>query len=146
MPRSDPGNVCAPKQSVGTSESAASAVCNVVDPSRRWGASDALEQPEMEGNCKRHTKLPHSSKLFCDLLYRFDRVSAFYRHAPGDASSFAAAAREIAYPEERRTSLISVLRAQNGDHPLLEKLAEPGTVAVVTGQQVGLVSGPSYTI
>lgn len=100
----------------------------------------------MEGNCKRHTELPHSSKLFCDLLYRFERVREFYRSSPTDATSFGAAAGEVAYPDERRRALISVLRRQNGDHPLLEQLAQPGTVAVLTGQQVGLFSGPSYTI
>ena len=42
--------------------------------------------------------------------------------------------------------MVEALRVQNGDSPSLQKLAQPGTVAVVTGQQVGLFSGPAYTI
>jgi bacillithiol biosynthesis cysteine-adding enzyme BshC len=42
--------------------------------------------------------------------------------------------------------MIAALRAQNGDHPSLEVLSKPGAVTVVTGQQVGLFTGPAYTI
>ncbi len=100
----------------------------------------------MDASCKRHTELPHSSKLFCDLLYRFDRVRQFYAHPPVDPDSFRVEAAAMSFPAERRTSIISVLRDQNGDHPALDVLAQPDGVAVVTGQQVGLFSGPSYTI
>jgi bacillithiol biosynthesis cysteine-adding enzyme BshC len=41
---------------------------------------------------------------------------------------------------------VSLLREQNGDSPSLDLLAQQNTVAVVTGQQVGLFSGPAYTI
>ena len=50
------------------------------------------------------------------------------------------------YPEDRRAALVSALREQNPGNPALEVLARPGTVAYVTGQQVGLFSGPAYTI
>jgi bacillithiol biosynthesis cysteine-adding enzyme BshC len=50
------------------------------------------------------------------------------------------------YPDDRRAALVEALRAQNAGNPSLELLAKPGTVAVVTGQQVGLFSGPAYSI
>ncbi|MEO7142836.1 MAG: bacillithiol biosynthesis cysteine-adding enzyme BshC [Bryobacteraceae bacterium] len=97
----------------------------------------------MDSACLRHTEIPHTSRLFADFLYHFDRVAPFYSHPQGD---FERAAAEIDYPGERRAALVRVLREQNGDSPSLELLAKPGTVAVVTGQQVGLFSGPAYTI
>jgi bacillithiol biosynthesis cysteine-adding enzyme BshC len=50
------------------------------------------------------------------------------------------------YPDDRRRMLVEALREQNGDSAQLDLLARSGTMAVVTGQQVGLFSGPSYTI
>src|SRR5881394_3447728 len=90
----------------------------------------------METACLRHTELPNASRLFIDFLYSHHRVSHFYE-VKGDASP---------YPDDRRAALVSALREQNPGNPALEVLAEPGTVAYVTGQQVGLFSGPAYTI
>src|SRR6476660_5249336 len=89
----------------------------------------------MEPACLRHTELPHTSKLFSDFLYQYHRVERFYT-APLSSG----------YPEDRRPKMIEALRAQNGDHPSLDVLSQPRAVAVVTGQQVGLFSGPAYTI
>ena len=100
----------------------------------------------MEPACLRHTEIPHTSRLFSDFQYHFDRVSRFYRYPPGDPTAFASAAREISYPDDRRAALVAALRTRNGDSPALERLAQRGTVTVVTGQQVGLFSGPAYTI
>lgn len=93
--------------------------------------------------CLRHDQLPHSSRLFTDYLYHFDRVARFY---PRPSGAFLEAARQIEYPAARRAAMIEALRAQNGEHPALEVLARPNAVAVVTGQQVGLFSGPCYTV
>lgn len=100
----------------------------------------------MTTTCIRHTELPNTSRLFADLVYHFDRVSSFYAHAPYDPESFAAAARQIQYPAARRSAMVSALAAQNPGNPSLDILAREGTVAVVTGQQVGLFSGPCYSI
>jgi len=100
----------------------------------------------METVCIRHTDLPGTSRLFADFSYHFDKVARFYRHDPHNRESLKAAAKEIQYPDDRRAALVRALRAQNGDSESMTRLAQPGTVAVVTGQQVGLFGGPAYTI
>ena len=100
----------------------------------------------MHCTCVRHTELPHTSSLFADVLYHPDRTAAFYAHPFRELSSFQDAARQIDLSDARRAELIEALRQQNPQSPSLERLAQPGTVAVVTGQQVGLFSGPAYTM
>ncbi|HEY1758032.1 MAG TPA: bacillithiol biosynthesis cysteine-adding enzyme BshC [Bryobacteraceae bacterium] len=109
-----------------------------------------MESSFIEAACLRHTELPGTSRLFADFSYDFDRVARFYRHNPHDPNSLAQvaqeAARETNYPESRRAALVSALKGQNGESDSLTRLAQPGTVAIVTGQQVGLFGGPLYTI
>jgi bacillithiol biosynthesis cysteine-adding enzyme BshC len=100
----------------------------------------------MEAACLRQTELPHASRLFADFTYHFDRVSNFYRYPPRDLDAIRRAAAAVHYPEERRTAMVEALRRQNGDSPALARFAQPDTVAIVTGQQVGLFSGPAYTM
>lgn len=100
----------------------------------------------MECTCIRHTDLPHTSRLFADLVYHPDRVRRFYPLLPHDPDVYRTAAAQIQLSAERRATLVSVLLQQNGPSPSLDLLAQPGTVAVVTGQQVGLFSGPAYTV
>jgi bacillithiol biosynthesis cysteine-adding enzyme BshC len=96
----------------------------------------------MDCSCIRQTELPGITRLFADLIYHPDRVAGFYSSPP----TLAEAAAQVEFPDERRAALVAALCALNGHSPELALLAKPGTVAVVTGQQVGLFSGPAYTI
>jgi bacillithiol biosynthesis cysteine-adding enzyme BshC len=96
--------------------------------------------------CVRQTDLPHTTPLAADVFYHPDRTAAYYRHPLRDLDSFHAAAAEIQFSDERRAALVSALRRQNAAKPALDRLSQPGAVAVMTGQQVGLFSGPAYTI
>ncbi len=99
----------------------------------------------MESSCVRQTELPHTSKLFADLIYDFDKVADLYPWRPNSLEAIAEASR-FDFPATRRAAIVSALTPLNIGNPSLEILAKPGTVAIVTGQQVGLFSGPAYTV
>jgi bacillithiol biosynthesis cysteine-adding enzyme BshC len=96
--------------------------------------------------CVRQTDLPNTSSLFADVLYQPGRAARFYEHPTRDLGAFRAAAGQIRFPEERRAALIDALRQSNPASPALDRLSQPGAVVVATGQQVGLFSGPAYTL
>src|SRR6266446_369802 len=96
-------------------------------------------------------QLPHQPKLFLEYLDHFEKVKSFYAHPPA-MGAVTRVTRKLDYPEDRRGEVTSVLREQNlalgaGAETLsnLDRL-EKGAVAVVSGQQVGLFSGPAYAI
>ena len=90
----------------------------------------------MDCSCIRQTELPGTTSLFADLVYHPERTAPFFL-PPNNHFDF---------PEDRRAALVSALREQNPDSPQILKLAQSCTMAVVTGQQVGLYSGPAYTL
>src|SRR5712671_6837149 len=96
-------------------------------------------------------QLPHQPKLFLEYLDHFEKVKSFYFHPPA-MPAVTRSARKLDYPGERRAEVASILRKQNidlgaGAETLsnLDRLEE-GAVAVVSGQQVGLFSGPAYSV
>ena len=101
--------------------------------------------------CIRHTELPHTSRLFADLVCHFDCVQGFYHHAPFSENSFFAAAESVKIDSSHRARLVEVLRAENSQsgeaaRAHLERLERPETLVVAAGQQVGLYTGPIFTI
>ena len=107
----------------------------------------------MDAHSIPYTQIPHNSRLFTDYLYDYGRVSEFFPCHPFEAGSFQSAARLIEYGSELRQQVVAVLKEQNQGFfssektfESLKKLERPGCYAVVTGQQMGLFSGPVFAL
>lgn len=105
----------------------------------------------MESHCLPFREIPHTSGLFSTVLESFQRVASYYAHPP-TVQGILDAAREARLDPETRRGVVEVLREQNARFGAgedtkanLDRLAA-GAVAIVTGQQVGLFSGPLYTV
>lgn len=98
-------------------------------------------------------ELPGMTPLFVDYLYRFQRVRHLYADVEPRLEAlmaFSSTVTRLAFP---RDLLVDVLLEQNrrfgaGSETMtaIEELGHPWSVAVVTGQQPGLFTGPIYTI
>lgn len=95
-----------------------------------------------------------SAKLFLDYLYDFSRTETFYPYDFKNSETWKALLSKVSSkdPAHRKT-LAATLLAQNNRFGNSEKslqnirlLENENSVAVVTGQQMGLFGGPLYTI
>src|ERR1700691_1799603 len=105
----------------------------------------------MESHCLPFSEIPHTTKLFSTFVEDFARVARYYQQPPTMAG-VVAAARKVELPGRVRSGGGGGLREQNrvfgaGDDTFrnLDRLAS-GAAAIVTGQQVGLFTGPSYSL
>jgi bacillithiol synthase len=105
----------------------------------------------MECHCIRAVDVPRTSALNAAYLEDFSAVAPFFEYPP-TFPSVVRSAGEVQLDPLVRKQVVEVLRVQNRRFGAgaeveanLDRLAG-GAVAIVTGQQVGLFSGPSYTI
>lgn len=96
-------------------------------------------------------QLPHQSKLFLQYIEKFSSVKQFYGQAP-TIEGAKRAAEALHYPVERRAEVAKILTEQNAalgageaTRKNLERFAK-GAAVVISGQQVGLFSGPAFSI
>ncbi len=100
----------------------------------------------MQPSCVRQDQIPGTSSLFADYLYQFDKVNPFFPYSSWQTDGVVSVASSLHFPADRRAKIVAALAAQNDNAAALDKLAQPNTVAAVTGQQVGFLLGPAYTI
>jgi bacillithiol biosynthesis cysteine-adding enzyme BshC len=109
-----------------------------------------MERP-MECHCIAPADLPHATLLYTTYLSDFSRVSEFYVHPP-DRNGISRATHEIRFEDALRRGVVDVLRKQNaafgGDSETKRNLdrLQNGAAAIVTGQQVGLLGGPAFSV
>lgn len=100
-------------------------------------------------------RLNYSNSLANDYLQDFSRVQEFFTYNPFKPESFIARSAHLdnTYSGERRSLVTQVMREYNsglgaGPETLasVEVFSRPDALAVVTGQQAGILGGPLYSV
>ncbi len=100
-----------------------------------------------------YADLPDQHQLFTDYLYNFDKVKGYYKYNFRDKEEYIKLFKKRAEMQgEIRGTMYSILQNQYKNRQIseitgknLSLLQEKTTLAVVTGQQLGILGGPLYT-
>jgi bacillithiol biosynthesis cysteine-adding enzyme BshC len=106
----------------------------------------------VKSECLPFSQIPHTTRLFADFLSDCSKIQQFYPRSAYFNQWFKDESSNLAYAAGRRELVSAILDRQNqswnASAKTLENIARlrAGASAVVTGQQVGLFGGPSFTI
>ena len=110
---------------------------------------------ETEVDCLDYRQIPDQNPLFLHYLYQSDRSGSFYSPVHVSLEHLKVRAESILkrpprYPREKLLSLLKSFHEKVGASESvlenLDKLSLPNAVAVLTGQQVGLLGGSSLAV
>jgi bacillithiol synthase len=98
-------------------------------------------------------RFPWIRRLASDYVYDFERLAPFFQGDPALASARERAVGRAQGWTRDRDGIVAVLRAQQERRrapaeaiAAADRLRNPHTVAIVTGQQAGLFGGPLFTL
>ena len=98
-------------------------------------------------------RFPWIRRLAADYAYDFPSVSTFFTGDPADPAAWGQAIARTHAHHRRGVDIAAVIagqqRRRNAPPAAIaaaQRLADPQTVAVVTGQQAGLFGGPTFTL
>jgi bacillithiol synthase len=106
----------------------------------------------VKAHCLPFTEIPHTTRLFADFLAYAPAVRQFYPRPPHFREWVKEESSKLNYDPERRARVSEILARQNREWGASEKTLKnierlrSGAAAVVTGQQVGLFGGPSFSL
>lgn len=98
--------------------------------------------------------IPNSSQLFNDFINEFPKVERFYKVDFRNEKAYEKVFEKISSRENpNKSELVKIVKKFYNDFNISEKtknnidlLGRDNTIAIVTGQQLGLLGGPLYTI
>ena len=99
--------------------------------------------------------IPGNQNLFLDYIYEFENVQEYYKHNFRNKDSYVNLFKSIsASRKDKQHNLSAIIKNQysslqsisNKTIRNIELIDKEKTIAVVTGQQLGILGGPLYTI
>jgi len=106
----------------------------------------------VKAQCLPFSRIPHTTRLFADLLAWSPNIQGFYPRPPHFREWVQDETSRVRYDSARRERVAAVLKRENAAWGASPKTLDnierfrTGAFALVTGQQVGFLGGPAFSL